>query len=351
MHRRIRLISGGLVAACALAGTQIALAQAPDPNSSPNPNDVSMGGVAPDHTAIVTLQGENASISSAALTDRYYVNGIRLGFVSGTGSAPQVVNDFATNLFGPGQTRFDLGLSQQLYTPRDDRAVIPPPGDRPYAATLLGHIGLQQDSDETRSTLGLDFGVLGPLAQGQEVQNGFHDIIGQAHANGWSTQLRNEPLFEILASRVYREPLGTVGPFETDTLLDGSVGVGNLKDYAEFGGQLRIGSGLNSDFGVARLRPGQSGGDTFKGTQPFAYYAFVGVSGQGILHNELLDGESFGNSAHVHSYPYLGEIEGGIGVIFHGARLTYTQVAQTQEFHHQKGGLHQFGSLALSVRF
>jgi hypothetical protein len=38
-------------------------------------------------------------------------------------------------------------------------------------------------------------------------------------------------------------------------------------------------------------------------------------------------------------------------MIFYGARLTYTQVFQTQEFQHQKGGLHQFGSFALSVRF
>jgi hypothetical protein len=34
-----------------------------------------------------------------------------------------------------------------------------------------------------------------------------------------------------------------------------------------------------------------------------------------------------------------------------GARLTFAWVAQTQEFHGQTGGLHQFGSAALSVRF
>jgi hypothetical protein len=34
-----------------------------------------------------------------------------------------------------------------------------------------------------------------------------------------------------------------------------------------------------------------------------------------------------------------------------GTRLTYTQVVQTQQAQHQKGGLHQLGSLALSVRF
>jgi hypothetical protein len=37
--------------------------------------------------------------------------------------------------------------------------------------------------------------------------------------------------------------------------------------------------------------------------------------------------------------------------MFYGVRLTYTQSAQTQEFHGQHGGLHQMGALALSARF
>ena len=47
----------------------------------------------------------------------------------------------------------------------------------------------------------------------------------------------------------------------------------------------------------------------------------------------------------------MGEFQGGLALMFCGMRLTYTQVVQTQEFKYQKGGLHQFGSLALSVRF
>jgi len=49
--------------------------------------------------------------------------------------------------------------------------------------------------------------------------------------------------------------------------------------------------------------------------------------------------------------PFVGEMQLGFAMMFHGVRLTYTHVLQTQEFQHQKGGLHQFGSLALSVRF
>ena len=41
----------------------------------------------------------------------------------------------------------------------------------------------------------------------------------------------------------------------------------------------------------------------------------------------------------------------GLAVIFHGVRLSYIHRFQTQEFRNQRGGLHQTGSLALTVRF
>ena len=47
----------------------------------------------------------------------------------------------------------------------------------------------------------------------------------------------------------------------------------------------------------------------------------------------------------------MGEFEAGVGIIWHGVRITYTQTWQTEEFNGQKGGLFNFGSLALSTRF
>ena len=47
----------------------------------------------------------------------------------------------------------------------------------------------------------------------------------------------------------------------------------------------------------------------------------------------------------------VGEAEGGAALLLYGVRLSYTQVFQTHEFVGQRGGLHEFGSLAGSVRF
>jgi lipid A 3-O-deacylase len=42
----------------------------------------------PDPAAVWTFQDENASISTSRLTDRYYVNGLLIGWTSPTGATP-----------------------------------------------------------------------------------------------------------------------------------------------------------------------------------------------------------------------------------------------------------------------
>jgi hypothetical protein len=306
---------------------------------------------APDPTSIWTLADENSSISGSGLTDRYYTNGLRLGFTSGTSSDPDALQRLGDLVFGPGRQRLTVDLTQQIFTPRDTEAYDPPPGDRPYAGLLLANVGILQDTPGSRAVLNLGVGIVGPSALGESVQNGFHAIIGQGDNNGWSTQLHDQPVFEALGGRVWRVPTGQLGGLATDILPDVSVGVGLVRVYAEAGAQIRLGRGLDSDFGVARMRPGPSGADAFQPTRPFAWYVFAGADGQAVAYDVTLDGNLWHDSRSVTLKPLVGELQTGAALIAWGTRLSYTQVFQTEEFQHQKGGLHQFGSLALSVRF
>jgi hypothetical protein len=306
---------------------------------------------AADPTAIWTIQDENASISTARLTDRYYTNGLRLGWTSGTDNVPDFATWAGQALWGEGQQRVAFNLSQQIYTPFDTTDRVPPPGDTPYAGVLLGTFSLLQDADDSRSVLALGLGVVGPAALGRQVQNGFHDLIGQGHTNGWGTQLGNEAAFEVTSGRVWRLSTGSVAGLETDVLPELTAGVGNLRVYAEAGAVFRLGEGLDSDFGVARIRPGMSGDDAFQPTQPVAWYVFAGADGAGVAHDLSVQGSTWSDSPGAKLKPLVGEVEAGLAVMAFGTRLTYTQVVQTQQAQHQKGGLHQLGSLALSVRF
>lgn len=306
---------------------------------------------APDTASIWTLQDENASVSAGTPTDRFYVNGLRLGWTSPTTIVPDVLADLGHTLWGAGQQRVAIDLSQQIYTPAQTQRSIPDRHDRPYAGLLLGNFSLLSDADDSRSVLTLSLGVVGPGSGAEQVQNGFHDIIGQNHTNGWGHQIQNTPAIEILHERTWRLPMGTIAGLETDALPSLTVGLGDLRDYVQTGVSFRIGQGLDSDFGVPRVRPGLSGGDAFRPTRPFAWYVFGGADGQAVAYDLLLQATPFRGGPHVSETWDVGELQAGFAVMAYGLRLTVAYVAQTQEFRNQTGGLHQFGSASISLRF
>jgi lipid A 3-O-deacylase len=306
---------------------------------------------APDTASIWTLQDENASISAGTPTDRFYVNGLRLGWTSPTTVVPDVLADLGRTLWGGGQQRVAVDLEQQIYTPAGTAASVPSPFDRPYAGVLLGDFSLMSDDDDSRSVLTLSLGVVGPAAGADAVQNGFHSIIGQNHTNGFGSQIQNVPAIEVLHERTWRLPMGTVAGLETDALPSLTIGLGDLRDYLQTGVTFRFGQGLGSDFGVPRVRPGLSGGDAFVPTRPFAWYVFAGVDGQAVAYDMLLESTPFRGGPHVSTVWDVAEMQGGFAVMAYGMRLTFAYVAQTQEFNGQTGGLHQFGSASISLRF
>ena len=75
--------------------------------------------------------------------------------------------------------------------------------------------------------------------------------------------------------------------------------LGDLRDYLQTGVTFRFGQGLDSDFGVPRVRPGLSGGDAFTPTRPFAWYVFAGADGQAVGYDMLLQSSPFRGGPHV----------------------------------------------------
>lgn len=315
------------------------------------PNVSARAQPAPDTASIWTLQDENASVSAGKLTDRFYTNGLRLGWTSPTTAVPDYLAGLGRTLWGGGQQRIGFDLSQQIYTPADTQRSRPDPRDRPYAGLLVGNFSLLSDTENSRNVLVLSLGLLGPGAGGEQIQNGFHDLISQNHNRGWSHQIPNTPAIELLHEATWRLPTGTVAGLETDALPALTAGVGDVRDYLQAGVTFRIGQGLESDFGVPRVRPGLSGGDAYKPTRPFVWYVFGGADGQAVAYDLLLQSNPFRSGPHVSTVWDVAELQGGFAVMAYGLRLTVAYVAQTQEFRGQTGGLHQFGSASISQRF
>ncbi len=305
-----------------------------------------------DQASIWTLQDENSSIATGSgLKDKYYVNGFRLNWTSPNIEPPNFLSSFDNWVWGPGRERYSLELSQLIFTPANNQIVPPNPADRPYAGVLTLTGSLLHDSGASRSILGLQAGLVGPDALAKQVQNGFHSLIGHGPSQGWNYQIHDEPVADLLAEKIWRVPLARLGGLEFDALPEAAGGAGNLRDYVLAGSVFRIGQGLDSDYGVARVNPGLSGSDVFMPSRTVAWYGFIGADGQAVAHDITIDGNSFRHSASARREPFVGEMEIGFAVMFGRARISYTQVIQTEEIKGQQGGPHQFGSLALSLRY
>ena len=305
-----------------------------------------------DQQSIWTIQVENDAVSTfKGTSDQYYTSGLRLGWTSGQ-DAVDPIAAWGRAIWGDGTTRLSIDLSQSLFTPRDTQLDPPDPRDRPYAGELIVTGGMIHDTAWTRDVVSVSLGVIGPAALGEEVQNGFHNIIGDTPNRGWHYQIPDQLAFQFLGQRTWRLPIADLGVMDADVLPSVTASVGDIRDYVQAGGVIRFGQGLASDFGTARIEPGLNGADAYTNVQPFAWYGFAGVDGQAVGYEVTLDGSTFRNNTPSVSRIWdVGELEAGAAFLFYGLRVTYTQTWQTQEFRHQKSGLFNFGSLAVSAKF
>jgi hypothetical protein len=196
----------------------------------------------------------------------------------------------------------------------------------------------------------VSLGVVGPAALGQSVQNSFHDLIGDSTNKGWHYQLRTEPTLDFFSSRIWRLDVAQFGPGVVQVLPSVSGQVGNSEIYAQAGGLVRYGQGLDADYGPAIIQPGFSGGDAYTPTRPLVWYVYAGAVGRVVAHDLLVQGNDFVKSRGVPLTPLQADAEIGGAVEVWGWRVTATEVLTSPEFHHAAPAF-QYGSLAFSKRF
>ncbi|NNM57450.1 lipid A deacylase LpxR family protein [Acidocella sp.] len=309
------------------------------------------GNPLPDPGSILTVQVENDALSIPS-TDELYTSGIHLGYVTPTGALPDFLSQFGTQIFGGGTQRLELSLDQVIFTPTNTQLYTPNPRDMPYSGHLSLSASLIQDTTGTRSVAGMSVGVVGPDALGQSVQNGFHELIGDTPNRGWRYQLHNEPTLDFFGSRIWRDDIASFGngALGLQVLPQVSAQAGNTEIYAQAGGLVRLGQGLDSDFGPSLLGNGLNGTDAYTPTQPLVWYVFAGADGRLVGHNIFIQGNDFQSSRHVALTPLQGEAEIGAAMIVYGFRITATEVLESPQFHHSAPAF-QYGSIAISGRF
>lgn len=308
----------------------------------------------PDPRGTFHVLSENDSyLLLGPASDRYYTNGVRFGWTSAEGNLPGFVawlDNGLGALLGPANSRWGIGLGQNIYTPVDIRLREPDPRDRPYAGYLYANLTLDRRTWTTLDRFEFQAGVVGPSSLGRQSQDIVHQILGTRQARGWRYELHDEPVLNVNAERIWRFPVANLpGGLGVDALPNLGAMLGTVRVSASAGARVRIGQGLERDFGVPRIRPAIADAPAPVG-EGFGWYLFGGVGGSVVGRDLFLDGNTYRDSRSADHRTFVGDVEVGAAVFWHNVRLSYTQVWRSKEFVAQSKEF-TFGALSLSFAF
>ena len=289
-------------------------------------------------------------------TDANYTNGIRFSVAGRQDDVPdwlEYLADHTPFFDSSGAKRWQFAAGQNMYTPKNYELTTPQPNDRPYAGWLYGSAGVTSDTGRTLDNFNIALGIVGPSSLAEQVQETVHDAIGSPHPMGWQYQLHDEPGAVISYEHKWRN-LWQIHPDGYGFDVTPSIGaaVGNVLTQASTGAVLRFGKHLPTDYGPPLINSVLSGTDYFVSTKndELGWYVFAGVQGDAVARNIFLDGNTFRSSARVDKEDFVGDLQGGVAVTYHGVRYAYTEVVRSKEFRTQDDG-NSYGALTVSWKF
>ncbi|MCP5431988.1 MAG: lipid A deacylase LpxR family protein [Alphaproteobacteria bacterium] len=291
-------------------------------------------------------------------TDRNYTSGLVVSYTFDVDTTPRAMKRLGRSLLGfeMPETYATVSLGQSIFTPQDIEVSALLPDQHPYAGWLYLGGSLISEARTYADVVTLELGVVGPSAGAEQVQRGVHRLINGIEPKGWDHQLKDEPGIHLAYDRVMRAralmddgegPLG----IRFDVTPSFGASLGNIATEARAGLAVRLGNGVENDFGPPRIRPSPVGPGILDPSTQFRWYVFGGVYGRLVGYSEFLDGNLFRDSpAGVESKPLVGELQAGLVLQWGGVALAYTFVERTEEFRGQDGA-QRFGALSLSVGF
>lgn len=316
-----------------------------------------------------TLLWENDSFVD---TDQQYTNGTRIELTLGaTVDRETFFEPLAPflSLFEEGdEINGTLFIGQDLYTPSDISIPNLTLNDRPYAAWLYGgfRMGTLQERDEAPAylpfvkraadytSLELSLGLVGPWAQGNEIQTWFHDLIHYQRPKGWQHQIPNEV---VVDANYYRSlSLRVLGKENRHLSLDVdpfyNVNLGTV--YVHGGAGVAGVLGWNHKLGATPRRTSYSAPLTrTQSDLPWEMAFFGSIEERAVAWNTFLDGPVFDDNPDTHTVDkenFIWHSELGLMVRYRFLVASYIYVIRSREFKGQDG-CHEYGSARVGLEF
>ena len=259
---------------------------------------------------------------------------------------------------GAEQFNMVASIGQALFTPEDYTARELLTDDRPYAAALLFSLGYNARRENALQATRLNFGIVGPSALGEQIQDSWHKIIDAELFNGWDHQLHDEPVVQLVHERMQRYDPGYLWPrtgLRHDFITHWGGALGNLASFINAGAEWRIGWRLPDDFGSSPLRPvGENASPTRTGAGSFSEgwsgHVYLAFDTRVMFNDITLDGNTFRDSHSVDKRHFVADFGYGFAITRGDWKVTIARYQRTREFAGQRERP-DYGSVSISKRF
>lgn len=303
-----------------------------------------------DHSGSLNVLMENDAF---AATDHHYTNGLEISYLTPPWSGDSFAMRIARWLPGNagGEVRVGWQFGHSIFTPDDKEARELVPDQRPYAAWLYGGASIVYSDEAHIDTWSLVLGTVGPHAAGEALQNMAHDWFDAHESRGWDNQIGNRIGGILIIERKWRAlAQARVLRFGADFMPHVGVSLGNVATYVNAGFTMRVGNGLDNDFGPPRIRPSLPGSGYFVSHDEWSWYLFAGVDGRLVERNIFVDDNDLKSLLTIDEKRWVNDVQAGLVLTRGDFRMSYTLVHRSKEFDQQLQA-DRFGSLALTWRF
>ncbi|MBP8600220.1 MAG: lipid A deacylase LpxR family protein [Candidatus Saccharicenans sp.] len=230
-----------------------------------------------------------------------------------------------------------MSIAQGIFTPADLTKEEVISDDRPYAGLLYTSLTLVRNSGRTQTSWGAGLGVVGCLSLAETAQKWLHRTYGWTEPQGWSNQLKNEPVLDIWLNRFWT--LVGAGEKEKDwgPAIKAGLGgqLGNLMTGLEATVDLRFGLNLQPEKDALFSSP-LFNQVPLTGVKTISIYGFCRLTGRALARNILIEGNTFVSSHSQSLRPFYGQLTSGLTYASQRAAITFYAVIRTKEFKGQK---------------
>jgi lipid A 3-O-deacylase len=264
-------------------------------------------------------------------TDRYYSHGTIISYLS-------EVEPEKHWLLNMNVVAYRISLGQYIYTPVDISIPELIEDDRPYAGLLyLDKTSYFKSGNKIRSFSTL-IGAVGDISLSEDSQKIVHKILDATKPMGWDNQLNNEIVVNIGYVERYR--IYANNYMDCSTYYGGSLGTLNTQGL--IGGVIRAGFGEKlSYYNIINFEPYPK-----YNSEWYDFNIFIGIEQRFVIHNILLDGNTFSDSHSVDKEYFVNEFMYGISYKYGNWKVIYSNHIRSREFDGQEDNF-AFGTLSL----